>query len=154
MIRLVVADDHPVVCTGLLGILAADPELSVVGVAADGTAALEHVERARPDVAMLDLRMPGLDGIEVTRGIVARGLATRVLVLTTYVSMADVAAARARVRAEGRTSCGALRRHPRRCGRSTSRSAGGSGRRRRREAKCDESAQCPRNPGPVPGGSR
>jgi DNA-binding NarL/FixJ family response regulator len=93
VIRLVVADDHPVVCTGLLGILAADPELSVVRVAADGVAALEHVERALPDVAMLDLRMPGLDGIEVTRRIAARGLSTRVLVLTTYASMADVVAA-------------------------------------------------------------
>jgi len=79
--------------TGLLGILAADGELSVVGVAADGDAALEHVARTTPDVAMLDLRMPRRDGIEVTREIVARGLATRVLVLTTYVSMADVNAA-------------------------------------------------------------
>jgi len=93
VIRIVVADDHPVVRAGLLGILAADGELSVVGVAADGEAALEHVARATPDVAMLDLRMPRRDGIEVTREIVARGLATRVLVLTTYVSMADVNAA-------------------------------------------------------------
>jgi DNA-binding NarL/FixJ family response regulator len=93
VIRIVVADDHPVVRAGLLGILAADGELSVVGVASDGDAALEHVARATPDVAMLDLRMPGRDGIEVTREIVARGLATRVLVLTTYVSMADVKAA-------------------------------------------------------------
>ncbi len=93
MIRIVVADDHPVVRAGLLGILAADAELSVVGVAADGDAALEQVARALPDVAMLDLRMPGRDGVAVTREIVARGLPTRVLVLTTYVSMADVTAA-------------------------------------------------------------
>lgn len=93
MIRIVVADDHPVVRAGLLGILAADAELSVVGVAADGDAALEHVVRAAPDVAMLDLRMPGRDGIAVTREIVARALPTRVLVLTTYVSIAEVNAA-------------------------------------------------------------
>jgi DNA-binding NarL/FixJ family response regulator len=93
VIRIVVADDHPVVRTGLLGILAADAELSVVGVAADGEGALEHVARTTPDVAMLDLRMPKRDGIAVTREIVARGLPTRVLVLTTYISMAEVNAA-------------------------------------------------------------
>jgi DNA-binding NarL/FixJ family response regulator len=82
--RLVVAEDQALVRAGLVTILSTDPDLEVVAEAADGLEAIERVRAHRPDVALLDVRMPGCDGIEVTRRIVADGLPTRVLVLTTF----------------------------------------------------------------------
>lgn len=81
--RVVVVDDETLVREGLSVIVAAGPGLEVVGEAADGVAALEVVVNARPDVVLMDVRMPRRDGIEATREIVAMVPGTKVLVLTT-----------------------------------------------------------------------
>ena len=84
-VRVVVADDQAVVRAGLRRILEADPALEVVAEAHDGVAAVEAAERLCPDVVLMDLRMPRLDGLEATRRIVAaRDDPPRVLVLTTF----------------------------------------------------------------------
>ncbi len=83
-VRVVLAEDQALVRAGLVTILSTDPGIEVVAAAADGAEALERVRAHRPDLALLDVRMPHLDGIAVTRQIVADGLATRVLVLTTF----------------------------------------------------------------------
>jgi DNA-binding NarL/FixJ family response regulator len=85
-LRVVVADDQELVRTGFRLIIDAQDDLEVVGEAADGEEAVEVVRRERPDVVLMDVRMPRLDGIEATRRIAADGrlAATRVLVLTTY----------------------------------------------------------------------
>lgn len=84
MITVVIADDQAVVRAGLRLILEAQEDLQVAGEAADGAAAVEAVRTLEPDVVLMDIRMPILDGIEATRQIVADVGATRVLVLTTY----------------------------------------------------------------------
>src|ERR1700722_16639920 len=83
-IRLLIADDHPVVRDGLSGMFAADPDFSVVGEAADGSQALRLADALRPDVILMDLRMPGMDGVTAIAELARRGSAARVLVLTTY----------------------------------------------------------------------
>ena len=83
-IRLLIADDHPVVRDGLTGMFAADPDFSVVGEAADGSQALRVAEAVRPDVILMDLRMPGMDGVTAIAELARRGNPARVLVLTTY----------------------------------------------------------------------
>lgn len=82
-IRIVVADDQSAVRTGLVLILSGVPDMTVVGEAADGEEAVALCRAERPDVAIVDVRMPRLDGISATRTIVAEGLAD-VLVLTTF----------------------------------------------------------------------
>jgi len=82
-ITVVVVDDHAVVRGGLTQLLAGVADLRVVGTAADGSEALEVVRRTGPDVVLMDLQMPGVDGVSATRSIVAEGLAD-VLVLTSY----------------------------------------------------------------------
>ncbi|MFI9839247.1 response regulator [Nonomuraea sp. NPDC051941] len=82
--RVVVVDDHAVMRAGVVALLAAEPSINIVGEAGDGRAALELVERHDPDVALLDLRMPVLDGVATTTEIVAGHASTRVLILTTY----------------------------------------------------------------------
>ena len=85
-IRLVVADDEPLVRQGLLLVLAIDEDLVTVGEAGDGEEALALVREHRPDLALLDIRMPGLDGVEVVRRIRADPAlrSTRALLLTTF----------------------------------------------------------------------
>jgi DNA-binding NarL/FixJ family response regulator len=90
VIRLLLADDHPVVRDGLRGMLAGDADFAVVGEAASGAEAVSLVERERPDVVLMDLQMPEVDGVAATVEIVARFPATRVLVLTTYDTDADI----------------------------------------------------------------
>ena len=92
-LRLIVVDDHPVVRDGLRGMLASDPGFEVVGEAGDGAAALDLVERERPDVVLLDLRMPVLDGVSTIRALAERKATSKVLVLTTYDTDEDVLAA-------------------------------------------------------------
>jgi DNA-binding NarL/FixJ family response regulator len=84
MIRVLIADDQAVVRGGLKLILEAQDDLEVVGEAADGSEAVECVRALQPDVVLMDIRMPILDGIEATRRLVAAGADSRVLVLTTY----------------------------------------------------------------------
>jgi len=89
-IRLLIVDDHPVVRDGLRGMLSSDPDFEVVGEASDGAEALAMAEARRPDVILMDLRMPGLGGAAAIRALGERGLPARVLVLTTYDSDSDV----------------------------------------------------------------
>ncbi|GAB7192524.1 response regulator transcription factor [Kineococcus sp. NUM-3379] len=90
MIRVLVVDDHPVVRTGLEGMLEVETDIEVVGTAADGAEALEKVAALSPDVVLMDLRMPVLDGAGATERIRARHPGTHVLVLTTYDTDADI----------------------------------------------------------------
>jgi DNA-binding NarL/FixJ family response regulator len=83
-IRIVIADDQQLVRTGFRLILDAEEDLAVIGEAGDGLEAVTVVEREAPDVVLMDIRMPELDGIEATRRILAGGSRTRVLMLTTF----------------------------------------------------------------------
>jgi DNA-binding NarL/FixJ family response regulator len=89
-IRLVIADDHPVVRAGLRTMLSNQPDLLLVGEASTGFEAVEQVVSLRPDVVLMDLRLPGLDGAAATAKIRAHGLTTAVLILTTYESTLDI----------------------------------------------------------------
>ena len=85
MIRVLIADDHSLVRSGLRGMLDAQEDMEVVGEAEDGAKAVDEAIRLHPDVVVMDIRMPGLDGIEATRRLQAQGeRAPRVLVLTTF----------------------------------------------------------------------
>ncbi|CAN5295297.1 response regulator transcription factor [soil metagenome] len=89
-LRIVVVDDHPVFRAGLRGILEGSPGFTVVGEAADGSAALEVVAATEPDVVLLDLRMPVLDGAATIERLAVSAPAVRVLVLTTYDQDQDI----------------------------------------------------------------
>jgi DNA-binding NarL/FixJ family response regulator len=85
VIRVLVADDQALVRTGFRVILDAEPDVEVVGESPDGRAAIEDAARLRPDVVLMDIRMPNLDGIEATRRIAAAGNpGPRILILTTF----------------------------------------------------------------------
>ena len=83
-IRLLIADDHPVVRDGLSSMFASAPGFEVLGEAADGAEAVRLAQELRPDVILMDLRMPGMDGLAAITELARRGVTARVLVLTTY----------------------------------------------------------------------
>lgn len=83
-IRILIADDHTLVRRGLRALLATRPELEVVGEVCDGEAAVAQARALRPDVVLMDIGMPGLDGIEATRQVKAACPATNVLILTSF----------------------------------------------------------------------
>lgn len=88
-IRILIVDDHPIVRDGIRGMFAGDERFEVIGEAGDGKQAINRARVDRPDVVLMDLRMPGVDGVQATREIVDEGLA-HVLILTTYDSETDV----------------------------------------------------------------
>ena len=83
-ITVVLADDHHIVRKGLRTLLEAEGEFAVIGEEADGLKVVELVERLRPDLLLLDVQMPGLNGLEITRQIVQRALKTRVIILSMH----------------------------------------------------------------------
>lgn len=90
MIKVIIADDHPVVRDGLRGMLAAEGSFEVLGEAADGAEAVALAQRLRPDVVLMDLRMPTTDGVHAITELARLGNQARVLVLTTYDTDSDV----------------------------------------------------------------
>lgn len=84
MITIVMADDHQIVREGLKGLLAKQPDMSCVGEASDGRGAVELVRELHPDIAILDVGMPGLNGIDATRHILEESPQTRVMLLSMY----------------------------------------------------------------------
>ena len=89
-IRVMTADDHPVVRTGISAIVANQPDMSIVAEAADGVDAVALYDKYSPDVVLMDLRMPRLDGIAATRAIVEAHPDARVVALTSYEGDADI----------------------------------------------------------------
>jgi DNA-binding NarL/FixJ family response regulator len=91
--RVLVVDDHALVRTGVANIISQEPDLRVVAEAANGLEAVEAFQRYRPDVTLLDLRMPVMEGVEAVRQIRARDPQAKVIVLTTYDADEDIARA-------------------------------------------------------------
>lgn len=83
-IRLLIVDDHPLVIDGLIARLQSDPEITVVGQAGNGQEALGEARRLCPDVVLMDIKMPVMDGIEATRRLLAELPQTQVLILSSY----------------------------------------------------------------------
>ena len=90
MIRVLLADDHPVVRQGLAAMLGAEDGLAVVGEASSGPEAEARAAALRPDIVLMDLRMPGGDGVESIERMTAAGLPCRIVVLTTYETDTDI----------------------------------------------------------------
>lgn len=84
MIRVLIADDHPLMRRGLADILGGVDDIEVVGSAEDGAAALALAHAIRPDIVLMDISMPGMDGIEATEKLVEMNLGVRVVMLTSY----------------------------------------------------------------------
>ena len=84
--RILLVDDQPLLRTGFRMILSAEPDIAVVGEAGDGASAVEIARRLKPDVVLMDIRMPGMDGIQATRALAGPGVAEpmKVLILTTF----------------------------------------------------------------------
>jgi DNA-binding NarL/FixJ family response regulator len=89
-IRVVLADDHPVVLAGIKALLQSAPEVELVGEASDGAAALLLIRERKPDIAVLDLSMPGFSGIELARTIAADEMQVRIIALTVHENRAYV----------------------------------------------------------------
>jgi len=85
-VRALVADDHPIVRGGIVALLSADPDIEVVGEAADGLTAVRLARELKPDIVLMDLQMPGIDGAAATERILSEDPSIRILVLTTYES--------------------------------------------------------------------
>jgi DNA-binding NarL/FixJ family response regulator len=83
-IRILIVDDHPVMCSGLSNMLNAQERMTVIGTTGSGSEALKFVAREKPDLMLLDLRMPGMDGISVLRALQSVQAPPKVLVLTSY----------------------------------------------------------------------
>jgi len=92
-IRILLADDHSIVRTGIAAILGYEKDISVVGEAEDGEEAIRLARKLSPDIVLMDLMMPGMDGVEATRTIRETLPDTKVLILTTFGTSADVARA-------------------------------------------------------------
>ena len=92
-IRVVLADDHPIVLSGLRAFLQAAPEVEIVATASDGATTLEAIRAHEPHIAVVDITMPQLSGLEVLEALEADGLATRVVLLTGSVSDEQIATA-------------------------------------------------------------
>ena len=84
MIRVLICDDQEIICEGLQKILGTDPDIRVTGIALDGREAVERVRQDPPDVVLMDLKMPGMNGVQATRAIRQSHPEVRVLILTTY----------------------------------------------------------------------
>jgi DNA-binding NarL/FixJ family response regulator len=89
-IRILIVDDHPVVREGLAGMMVSQPDLEVIGQTGDGAQAVQLALQLKPDVILMDLRMPGMDGVRATASLKEHGVKGRILVLTTYDSDADI----------------------------------------------------------------
>ena len=89
-IKILITDDHPVVREGLAGMLAGQPDFEVIGLAADGEVAVNLYTSLQPDVVLMDLQLPKLDGVGAIQAIRAANSAAHILVLTTYDSDADI----------------------------------------------------------------
>jgi DNA-binding NarL/FixJ family response regulator len=89
-LSILIADDHPVVRDGLRGMLESQPDFEVVGEAADGAQAIQLAEELKPEIVLMDLRMPQVDGVTAIREIKSSQAETQILVLTTYDSDADI----------------------------------------------------------------
>ena len=89
-IQVLIVDDHPVVRAGLASMLATQAELELIGSASSGEDALRFLEQNRPDVLLLDLRMPGLSGVETLQALKAASRSVRVIILTNYETDEDI----------------------------------------------------------------
>ena len=89
-IRILTADDHPLIRAGVTSFLATEPGMKVVAEATNGEEALEKYRQARPDLVLMDLSMPVMDGLEATRAILAEFPDARIVVLTTYAGDEDI----------------------------------------------------------------
>lgn len=89
-IHVLVVDDHPIVRSGITSVLATQPDFDVVGQAANGADAIAMAARLQPDLVLMDLRMPGTNGVDASAAILAARPATRIVVLTTYASDGEV----------------------------------------------------------------
>ncbi|RCK68775.1 MULTISPECIES: response regulator [Desertihabitans] len=93
MIRILIVDDHPLIRQGLAGVLASVPDIEVVGAVADGALAADAAADGQADIVLMDLSMPGMDGVEATGEVVTRCPDARVVVLTSFAEQARVLAA-------------------------------------------------------------